>query len=535
MHTTHCLWTRLTRACPAWASSLALLGAISCSSEDPGVESNPNTAPPAVGGTVSTVPPTATGAGAVAVAPRAGSVAAPVAGTGARPPTTGIGAAGAPAGPGTTVPTDPGTAAAGGPAVVPVAGAGAAGSGGTAGPAQPAGPDDLSVFKDPGKEPWKVVPAAEAAEKCKMDVSKLSGVRLGSGFAVVRYGQMCFRNPATDGATAMWSATKTLGATVTGMASWETRMIPRTGPKTGQLKDTDKATHWLDSVSYNREAHLAHVLAMVAHESDLSYGKKKHSYDTVGSVQINTASTMVQRAISQDAARLGNSTAAFAKKFLFDEIGMTDSSWGGTVYAYSWTGTLGDMARLGNLLIHQGVWSGKRILGADWVYKQTHPAFEDGNTAYGYLTWLVAKEGQTSIGGGSFTGGSGTNAGGLLADPCSPSAVWQRYPHGLSEAKDCTYTMSPCAQKYDVGVWSAQGLGGQFIVGHPGLDLVIVAKDYSGGDGPAGLWKEIRPAIVAADPMFKGDDAAFCKAYAAGDYAPDLPAPIVQPADEPKM
>jgi hypothetical protein len=35
--------------------------------------------------------------------------------------------------------------------------------------------------------------------------------------------------------------------------------------------------------------------------------------------------------------------------------------------------------------------------------------------------------------------------------------------------------------------------------------------------------------------MYKGDEAAFCKAYSAGDYAPDLPAPIVQPPDEPKM
>ena len=382
-----------------------------------------------------------------------------------------------------------------------------------------------------------MVPEAEVAEKCKLDVSKLQGVSIGSGFAVVRYGQLCFRKPATDSASAMWSATKTLGATVTGIANWETRNIPRTGPKTGQLKDTDKATYWLDNVSYNKEAYVAHVLSMEAHNSDLSYGKKKHAYDTVGSVQINTLSTMIDRAISQDSARLGSNTGALAKKFLFDEIGMTDSSWGGSVFAYTWSATLNDMARLGNLLVHQGVWSGKRVLGADWVYKQTHPAFEDGNTAYGYLSWLVAKEGQTSIGGGSFTGSAGGDAGGLLADECAPSAVWQRYPHGqLSEAKDCTYTMHPCTQKHDVGIWSAQGLGGQFIVGHAGLDMVLVAKDYSaGGGGPASLWAAVRPALVALDPTYKGDEPAFCKAYAAGEYAPDLPAPIVQPADEPKM
>jgi hypothetical protein len=411
-------------------------------------------------------------------------------------------------------------------------------------PADPANPGDpgqpgptpttdLSVFKDPGLEPWKLVPEAEVADKCKMDPAKLKGVSLGSAFAIVRYGQLCWDTTGgRDSASAMWSATKTLGGLVTGIASYETRDIPRSGAKTGQLKDSDLASHWLSSVSYNREAHVAHVLSMVAHNSSLDYGKKVHSYDTVGSVQINTLSTMVSTAIRQDSARLGTSTADFARKFLFDAIGMKNSSWGGTVYAYSWSATLGDMARLGTLMIHQGVWSGKRILDSAWTYKMTHPAFEDGNTAYGYLTWLVAKEGQRSIGGGSFTGG-GASAGGLLADDCSPSAVWQRYPHGLSEAPDCTYKNSPCAQKYDVGSWSAQGLGGQFVVGHPGLDLVIVAKNYSGGGGPAGLFKGIRAALIALDPTYKGDEAAFCKAYAAGEYAPDLPAPVVQPADDP--
>ena len=62
-------------------------------------------------------------------------------------------------------------------------------------------------------------------------------------------------------------------------------------------------------------------------------------------------------------------------------------------------------------------------------------------------------------------------------------------------------------------------------------DLVIVAKNYGGAGGPTGIWKAIRPAIVALDPTYKGDEAAFCKAYAAGDYAPDLVAQPRQPDD----
>jgi hypothetical protein len=78
---------------------------------------------------------------------------------------------------------------------------------------------------------------------------------------------------------------------------------------------------------------------------------------------------------------------------------------------------------------------------------------------------------------------------------------------------------------YDVGIFSAQGLGGQFVVMHPGLDMVIVAKNFSGGDGPMGLWRAIRPGLVAMDPMFAGDEEAFCEAYGNGNYAPDLLVP----------
>ena len=36
------------------------------------------------------------------------------------------------------------------------------------------------------------------------------------------------------------------------------------------------------------------------------------------------------------------------------------------------------------------------------------------------------------------------------------------------------------------------------------------------------LWDAVRPAVVAADPRFQGDEAGFCAAYGANRYAPDL-------------
>jgi hypothetical protein len=183
------------------------------------------------------------------------------------------------------------------------------------------------------------------------------------------------------------------------------------------------------------------------------------------------------------------------------------------VFAFTWHSTVRDMARVGLLMLRDGLWSGERILEASWVYKMTHPSFEDGNTGYGYLTWLNSASNYT------FGLGDGLHQG--TFDPCAPVALHEQYPHGLSEAPDCNYEPPyTCDQTFDVGVWYAAGLGGQYIVGHRGLDLVLTVKDYP--SGPAGLWAAVRPALVARDPTYHGDEEAFCEQYGSNAYAPDL-------------
>lgn len=370
--------------------------------------------------------------------------------------------------------------------------------------------------------PWVPVPADKVAEECKLDPAMLASKDSGftSGWAVVRYGKLCHQAGPPDTATEAYSATKTLGALVTGIVSYETRMFQKSGPRTGQLLDTDLASDWLMSQTYHQEARVGHVLGMEAHNQDLSYGNKMYMYDTVGSVQINTLGQMANAAMAQDSARLTNNVESFTKKFLFDAIGMTDSTWNGQVYAYTWSTTLHDMARVGVLMVHRGMWSGKRVLDESWIYKMTHPSFEDANTGYGYLTWLNARTGSTGP-GGDFSG--------TPADTCAPACLWPKYPHPISDAPDCNYGGMGCEQEQDVGAWSAQGAGGQFIVGHPGLDLVIVAKNYASMGGPGGMWNAVRPALVALDPKYKGDDAAFCEAYGNNKYAPDLQTPWKSP------
>lgn len=425
------------------------------------------------------------------------------------------------------------------PAAPSTGGTGGTGATGTKGDKGAAGDDarggapqaaaDMPAWNDPGTDEWQPVPKEKVADECKLDPDMLAANdgMFTSGWAVVRYGKLCHEAGPPDMPSEVWSTTKTLGGVVTGVASYETRMFDDTGPKTGQLLDTDYAVHWLDNVTYNQEALVAHVLAMEAHNSDLSWGKKTYSYDTVGTVEINSLGQMVNAAIAQDSARLGSGIEMFTKNFVFAPLGMKNSTWNGQVYAYTWSTTLRDMARIGVLLAHQGIWSGKRLLDESWIYKMTHPAFEDANTGYGYLTWLNARVGSTGP-GGAFSG--------TAADTCAPACLWPKYPHPVSDAPDCQYQGMSCEQEQDVGAWSAQGLGGQFILVHPGLDLVIVAKNYSSmgaGGSPSAMWNAVRPALVKYDPMFMGDEKAFCEAYANNQYAPDLLAPWEAPYDTP--
>lgn len=386
--------------------------------------------------------------------------------------------------------------------------------------------DAVPATVDPGQGEWELVPEDRVAAECGLDPELLrrADETLNRPWAAVRHGKLCheFYPDGSDEVAEVFSATKTLGAVVTGIAAYETRDLPRTGRKTGPLAATDRVDHWLDSFSFNPEARIAHVLAMVAHNPDLSLGAKQHVYDAIGTVQINRLSDVVNTAIAQDPDRLGATLEDFTQRFLFEPLGMRSSIWSegrpDKNYAYTWQSTVRDMARLGLLILNRGVWNGKRVLAEDWIYEMTHPAFEDANTSYGYLTWLAAR---------SNYGFGGAGVGDLQfdapLDPCSPAALWESYPHGVSESPDCNYDPPwSCDQPYDVGVWSANGAGGQLIVGHPGLDLVLVVKDLGGAAFHGVLWGPVRPALVALDPEFQGDEAAFCEAYGNNAYAPDL-------------
>ena len=359
---------------------------------------------------------------------------------------------------------------------------------------------------DPGTGPWDLVAEAQVQDVCRLDPELLQQVvmRQDQSFAIVRYGRLCFVSGenASDGpgVSHLFSATKTLGALLTGAVMYQTRDLPQSSASMGgPLLQWDRMDKWIDLTTLpsrgrvNPDATVAHVLGMVGYSDDLSFGQKRHRYDADGSREINYLIRVIDNVVKQDPQRFG-ADAVEVKDRLFAKLGFEDSNWGVDFFGYSWYGSLLDMARLGLLALHGGIYNGERLVDTEYIYNMTHPAFEDGSTRYGYLTWL--------------NGGT-----------CQPRAIHASYPHGISEASDCAD--GNCDQDNDVGVWSAIGAGGQYIVGHRGLDMVVVGKNWGSGGGEA-LFDLVLPSIVAADPRFMGDQEAFCEAYARGAYAPDL-------------
>ncbi|MBW3658497.1 MAG: beta-lactamase family protein [Actinobacteria bacterium] len=376
---------------------------------------------------------------------------------------------------------------------------------------------------DPGTRPWVQVPRDRVAEECGLDpelMDEASRQLVHTPFAVVRYGTLCWTGGYPTGATATYpvhSITKTFGALLVGMVA-----------DRSSLSDADPITRWVPADELgdiNPEATIAHVLAMTATKPDLRHGEKgTWSYDALGEREINVLVGAMDRAIAEEPEGFPGveNVRELATEELFAPLGMTSSTWRGENIAYSLKSSQHDLARLGLLLLRKGRWNGEQIVSERWVYRMTHPAFEDTNTGYGYLTYVNAAQGQVYS--------SGTTD---LA--CSPFTRWASYPHGPTfEAPDDNGGFPFATQRHDVGMFWAAGAGGQKTSVHRALDLVITVRDeaVSVGGGTSGSfeghkrpWNLIRPALVAHDPVFPGDEAAFCDAYRRSEHAPDLRSP----------
>ncbi len=128
------------------------------------------------------------------------------------------------------------------------------------------------------------------------------------------------------------------------------------------------------------------------------------------------------------------STADFAKKFLFEPLGITDVTWMADPQGVSQGGdhlymSPASMAKLGYLYLHGGEWDGQQIVSSDWIILVISMVTKGNTQDYGYLWWT------SSI--------SGTN-----------------HP-----------------------VYAALGLHGQAIWVVPDLDLIVVTTNDSAAEG----------------------------------------------------
>jgi hypothetical protein len=238
--------------------------------------------------------------------------------------------------------------------------------GGGAGGMMPSG--DPPPYHDPGTGPWEM----GSAEECKMDTSLITG---SDNLAVFRYGKLCHvQGGNTSGAN--WSVTKTLGGVLAGRAAYLVKDVARTGPGTGPILHEDKVTDWIATTGYsiNSDALLSHVMAMAAYNSNLAYGSKAFSYDTLGTREISAIVDVAMVAVEQLGGSVPTSQTAFMDQEVFGKLGITDSNWPGGTIGYGWSGTLEDMGRVGVMLVHDGWYGGERFMEASWVYRMSHPS-----------------------------------------------------------------------------------------------------------------------------------------------------------------
>ncbi|HSW13780.1 MAG TPA: serine hydrolase [Solimonas sp.] len=379
---------------------------------------------------------------------------------------------------------------------------------------------------DPGTQPWARIPRDQVAAACGLDPALLDAVApqlAATPYAIIRNGKMCWSGGYPGGTTTpyqVWSITKTFGAILFGIVA-----------SRSSLDDTDPVSEWIPAAELgeiNPDATLAHVLAMSSAKADLRPGQKgAWSYDTTGDREINALVGVMNRVIAQEPQAFPGVTNAkeLAEKELFALLGMNQSSWPGDTIGGSLVTTVEDMSRLGLLLLHKGRWNGRQLLDESYVYRMTHPAFEDTNTGYGYLTQMNAEQGWTY-------------STGTPDHECSPYASWPRYPHAPFHEPGNGNGGSPFESAQDIGLVWAAGTGGQKISVHRGLDLVIVVRDdvidptaldpVAGQglfEGHKRVWRLIRPALLAHDPVYAGDEAGFCEAYRRSEYAPTLLSP----------
>jgi CubicO group peptidase (beta-lactamase class C family) len=93
----------------------------------------------------------------------------------------------------------------------------------------------------------------------------------------------------------------------------------------------------------------------------------------------------------------GMDTHSFAKKYLFEPLGIDNCSWhkdaqGIAIGGFSITMKTEDLLKLGLLYLHNGLMNDKQLIPSKWITESTTTKIPAGNRGYGYHWWLLEKE-----------------------------------------------------------------------------------------------------------------------------------------------
>ncbi len=248
---------------------------------------------------------------------------------------------------------------------------------------------------------------AQAVEKVTQDsISLFSLLVIRNGYIV---SETYFQGATAGQRREIYSCTKSFTSTLVGIAT-DQELIKGLKPtvlsffpnREFKNLDADKQAMTLENV-------LTMNTGLAWEEGDPSYQKLYSSQDWAGfmldlpmaakpGTRFNYCSgcSHLLSAIVQQ--KTGN-TAAFARKYLFEPLGITSYQWntdsqGIPIGGWGLELTPREMAKLGYLFLHDGTWDGTQVVSNSWVQAATAKHTDsDGNLGYGYQWWTYTKYG----------------------------------------------------------------------------------------------------------------------------------------------
>jgi len=248
---------------------------------------------------------------------------------------------------------------------------------------------------------------AQAVEKVKQDsISLYSLLVIRNGYIV---SEAYFQGAKADERREIYSVTKSFTSTLVGIAS-DQGLIQGTKPavlsffpgRTFQNDDARKQAMTLEDV-------LTMNTGLDWVEGDPAYQAMYTSHDWAGymldlpmtaqpGTLFNYCSGCTHLLSSIVQIKTGG-TSAFARKNLLEPLGITGYRWdsdyqGIPIGGWGLKLTPREMAKLGYLFLHNGLWDGRQVVSNSWVQAATQKhTSTDGTMGYGYQWWIYTKYG----------------------------------------------------------------------------------------------------------------------------------------------